>query len=266
MPYTNETFASRISEIKAELPAQISSRTRHPPDAGSVAQLIDHTQLSLSATGSQIDTLCDEAIKYNFATVCVRRNYVSRAAQNLKGAPPRVACVVGFHEGTHPTDEKVAEAKEAVQYGASELDMVLNYHLLREKRYADVFDDIHAVRLAAKDIVLKVILETSQLSEDEIVAGCVISITAGADYVKTSTGFKGPGARVENVALMSAVCGIMGGRTKVKASGGIRTAEDCVRMIRAGAERIGASAGVQIVNELLHGKREAEEESKSTDY
>ncbi|WEW57551.1 hypothetical protein PRK78_003018 [Emydomyces testavorans] len=259
LPTSNEDWSSLIRQIKASLPSPIPISTRPVPEPASIAQTIDHTQLSLSATQSDIDALCAEARQYNFAAVCVRANYVSRAVQNLEGTSIGVACVVGFHEGTHSTAEKVSEAKEAVQKGANELDMVMNYPLLKEGRYMEVFEDIFAVRNAARDVRLKVILETSQLSKDEIIAGCVVSCLAGADYVKTSTGFNGPGASAENVALMRAVCDLVNKHVKVKASGGVRTAEDCVRMIQAGAERIGASAGVKILEDATQGRRHLDE-------
>nr|QPB69177.1 deoxyribose-phosphate aldolase [synthetic construct] len=262
----NEEWDLLISGKKATLQYPIPLLCYPAPEVVSIAQIIDHTQLSLSATGSQIDVLCAEAKEYGFATVCVRPDYVSRAVQYLQGTQVGVTCVIGFHEGTYSTDQKVSEAKRAMQNGASELDMVMNYPWLSEKRYTDVFQDIRAVRLAAKDAILKVILETSQLTADEIIAGCVLSSLAGADYVKTSTGFNGPGASIENVSLMSAVCDSLQSETRVKASGGIRTIEDCVKMVRAGAERLGASAGVKIVNETRLGNRQVDEPMEPTNY
>ncbi|KKZ60576.1 deoxyribose-phosphate aldolase [[Emmonsia] crescens] len=261
IPATDSEWSTLISQTLADLP-QINI-TNYPPPADpltSIPKAIDHTQLSLTATEAQIDTLCTEAIKYNFATVCVRANYVSQAVVRLKGTSIGVACVIGFHEGTYSIADKVSETQGAILDGASELDMVVNYPLLKEGKYTDVYEDVLAVRKAseptpeggnvARKVGLKVILETSQLSREQIVAGCVISCLAGADFVKTSTGFNGSGASVENVALMRAVCETFGSGVKVKASGGVRTAGDCVNMMRAGAERIGASAGVKIVEEL----------------
>lgn len=199
----------------------------------------------------------------------MRANYVSRAVKNLEGSAVGVACVIGFHEGTYSTEEKVAETKKAVGDKATELDMVLNYPWLKAGRYQDVYEDILAVRNASKivdGVELKVILETAQLSREEIIAGCVISCLADVDYVKTSTGFNGPGASVENVALMRSVADAVKGEVKVKASGGVRTAEDCVKMIRAGAARIGASAGMKIVQGALGGKAEAADGSKGDGY
>ncbi|KAI1981100.1 hypothetical protein LOZ53_001642 [Ophidiomyces ophidiicola] len=249
LPTSDEEWASRISQIKGSLPTPIPLTSRPVPELTALARTIDHTQLSLSATPFQIDTLCSEAREFNFATVCVRASYVSRAVKNLEGSPIGVACVVGFHEGTYPTDKKAVEAEEASKNGATELDMVMNYVQLKEGQYTAVFNDVQAVRNAAKDVTLKVILETSQLSRDQVIAASVVSCLAGADYVKTSTGFNGPGARVEDVALMRAVCDLVSKEVKVKASGGVRTAGDCIKMIQAGADRIGASAGVKIVND-----------------
>ncbi|KAK2743438.1 hypothetical protein FQN57_004903 [Myotisia sp. PD_48] len=228
------------------------------------AQIIDHTLLSLSATESDIDTLCAEAREAGFATVCVRPNYVSRAVQNLRGSSVGLTCVIGFHEGTYSTEYKVAEAKAALANGATELDMVINYWRLRAMDYHPVYLDILAVKQVCAQRAgtkLKVILETSQLDQDGIMAGCVIACYAGADFVKTSTGFNGPGADVESVSLMLATVDLCGEGTKVKASGGIKTAQDCAKMIQAGATRIGTSSGVRIVNEALQG--ETEKASKS---
>lgn len=250
IPATNAEWETTISSIKDSLPATFASRPAPAPS--SIPGTIDHTLLALSATESQIDTLCAEAKEYKFASVCVRVNYVHRAVENLKDTPEvGVAAVIGFHEGTYKTAEKVDEALEAVKQGASELDMVLNYPLLKQGQFVDVYEDILAVRKAAPSPVkLKVILETSQLDRNQIIAGSVISCLAGADFVKTSTGFNGPGASVENVSLMRATVDALGKGCKVKASGGVRTAEDSVRILQAGADRIGASAGVKIAKEL----------------
>lgn len=157
-----------------------------------------------------------------------------------------MACVVGFHEGSkYATAEKVSEATAAVAAGAAELDMVINYENIKAKSFTAAFHDISAVRLAARaPTTLKVILETSQLSPEEIVAGCVVAHAAGADFVKTSTGFNGWGASLDDVRLMKSV--VKEG-AKVKASGGVRSREDAIAMITAGAERIGTSGGVAIV-------------------
>lgn len=252
IPQSDVEWAAFISTIKDDLPE--SHTVYHTPLPHAIAHTIDHTQLSPSATANDIDNLCNEAREHKFATVCVRLPFVSRAARNLAEVKQEVgiACVVGFHEGTHPTAEKTAEAIQAVHDGATELDMVLNWPLLKQGKYVDVYKDILAVRHAAPapQTKLKVILETSQLSRDEIIAGSAISDMAGADFVKTSTGFNGAGATIENVRLMREVVNLLGNGCKVKASGGVRTAEDAVEMLKAGADRIGASAGVKIVREL----------------
>jgi len=254
VPKTDAEWAEMIYTQKELLPEKLPENLAvYPtPHRSRISRSIDHTQLAPSATESQIDTLCDEAREYGFATVCVRLRHVPRAVQNLQETPEvGVACVVGFHEGTYPTQEKVDEAEDAMNQGASELDMVINYPLLRQGLYTDVFGDVLAVRKAAPSPVrLKVILETSQLTRDEIIAGSIISCMAGADYVKTSTGFNGPGATVENVALMRATVELLGTGCKVKASGGVRGVENCIAMLKAGANRIGASAGVMIVKEI----------------
>ncbi|KAL4884704.1 hypothetical protein BJY04DRAFT_181803 [Aspergillus karnatakaensis] len=252
-PTDNAGWEALISSIANSLP-EVSLEQQPAPSK--VNRTIDHTQLALAATEEQIDDLCAEASKYQFATVCVRLNHVEQAVKNLKQAPDvGVACVVGFHEGMYETSEKEDEARKAVALGAKELDMVLKYPLLKAKQYVEVYEDILAVRKAAPSPVgLKVILETSQLARDEIIAGSILSCLAGADYIKTSTGFNGAGASAQNVALMFETAKAVGKGTKVKASGGVRSAVDCIKMLKAGAERIGASSGVKIVQELEGGE------------
>ncbi|CAF9925694.1 MAG: hypothetical protein ALECFALPRED_003203 [Alectoria fallacina] len=219
------------------------------PSVGTAAfaKTIDHTLLKLDATEKQVDTLCKEARRLNFKSVCVRLTWVDRAVHNLQGGSVVVACVVGFHEGTQSLKQKTTEAARAVDAGAEELDMVMNYVLLRQKQYSKVYTEIAAVRnVAPHPVILKVILETSQLSPREIIAGCKIAEAAGADYVKTSTGFNGQGATQENIRLMRSV---VGDNMKVKASGGVKTINECVVMMEAGAERIGTSNGVWIMEE-----------------
>jgi deoxyribose-phosphate aldolase len=264
VPKTDVEWAEMIYTQKGLLPENLALYPT--PHRSRISRSIDHTQLTPSATESQIDTLCDEAREYGFATVCVRLRHVSRAVQNLRETPEvGVACVVGFHEGTYPTQEKVDEAQGAVNQGASELDMVINYPLLRQGLYTDVFGDVLAVRKVAPSAVqLKVILETSQLTRDEIIAASIISCMAGADYVKTSTGFNGPGAAVENVSLIRATVDLLGTGCKVKASGGVRGVENCIAMLKAGANRIGASAGVKIVKELAGDVKKIEQNSEQS--
>lgn len=215
--------------------------------------MIDHTLLTVGVEEERINKICDEALEYTFASVCVRLENVSRAVERLKNAQKTVvACVVGFHEGTYETSEKVQEAQKAVAQGAKELDMVINYPLLKQGKYTAVYEDVLAVRKAAPPpVILKAIIETSQLEEDEIIAATMICCMAEVDFVKTSTGLKGAGATVENVAIMRLVadrCGTK--KTKIKASGGIRSASDFMRMIKAGAHRIGTSGGVSILKEI----------------
>lgn len=256
-PKDNTAWASYIDSVKGKLPKGPFPQFPTPsPEA--IRRSIDHTLLSESATEEHVHTLCAEAQQCGFASVCVRLHHVSNAAQDLKranagndGARVGVTCVVGFPGGIDTTANKVAEARKAIELGASELDMVMNYPLLHEGKYREVYEDVAAVRaVASHPTVLKVILETSQLCEGEIVAGTAIVAMAGADYVKTSTGYKGQGATVPNVELMHAVVDATGNRCKVKASGGVRSAEDCVKMLNAGAARIGASSGVRISKEL----------------
>ncbi|KAH2316929.1 hypothetical protein KXV47_000339 [Aspergillus fumigatus] len=250
LPTNNAEWGAVISSYKDQLPEVYP--VYQTPLPSSVNRYIDHTQLSLDATDEDIDKLCAEAAKHNFAAVCVRLRHVRRAVTNLQGsAECTVACVVGFPEGTHDTMEKEKEALDAAELGASELDMVINWPKLKEGQYMDVYTDVLEVRKGAPSPVkLKVILETSQLTKDEIIAGSVISSMAGADFVKTSTGFKGAGANVDDVAMMRAIVELVGRGTKVKASGGVRSAEDCIKMLKAGADRIGTSSGVNIINQL----------------
>ena len=271
-PTTDQEWSSFTDSTISKLPpleTLASTRTKHDtPSLTTVqlAQYIDHTLLKPEATSAQVEALCNEAVQHKFVSVCVRPNHVKTAQQAFKNACvgrsldliPRIDAVVGFHEGTYETATKVSEARGAVEEGAAELDMVLNYPLLLSGSFTKVFEDVKAVRQEAdkdkKSIVLKVILETSQLTPEQIVAGSLIAILAGADFVKTSTGFLGRGATVEDVRIMRAVRDLLQseGWTKVvriKASGGIRLAEDCLRMIGEGADRIGASSGVKIVEE-----------------
>ncbi|RJE24841.1 methyltransferase activity [Aspergillus sclerotialis] len=254
IPRDNQEWINWIEALKKKLPESFAAH--HAPVPALVNRNIDHTLLSESATEEQVDILCDEAKEREFASVCVRLRHVAHAAQLLKDfSGVDVACVIAFPGGMDETSAKVKETKEALAFGASELDMVMKYPLLKEQKYVEVFQDIMAVREAApKPVTLKVILETSQLNRDQIIAGAMIASMAGADYVKTSTGFNGRGATVENVELMRAVADLTGKGSRVKASGGIRTADDCVKMLKAGAERIGTSSGVKIMEQLDHGE------------
>ncbi|CAG7918409.1 unnamed protein product [Penicillium olsonii] len=251
IPATDAEWAEKISKMKENLPDRVLSQ---PPIPLGVHRTIDHTLLSEPVETSQIDKLCAEAREHNFATVCVRLENVPRAVAQLKGSDTTIACVVAFPEGTHETASKVREAQEAVSQGASELDMVIHYRLLKEGRYTEVYQDIIAVRKAAPPpIVLKTIIEASVLDRDELLDATIVSCMAGADFVKTSTGWEG-GACTQDVTLMRIAADMCGRSTKIKASGGLRTAEDVVKMLKAGAHRIGTSNGVKIMQEMDEGE------------
>ena len=211
-----------------------------------LAALIDHTLLKPEATAEEIRRLCAEARQYGFASVCVNPYWAPLAAGELSGSPVRVCAVVGFPLGANATEIKAAEAEAAARAGAQEIDMVLNIGELRGGNHGAVEADIRAVvqAAAAGGAIVKVILETALLNTGQKVAACHIARNAGARFVKTSTGFGSAGASAEDVALMRQAVGPDMG---VKASGGIRTLEDCRKMIAAGATRIGASAGVKIM-------------------
>jgi deoxyribose-phosphate aldolase len=212
----------------------------------SLARMIDHTMLKPEATPEEITTLCKEAAKYLFASVCINPSYVKHCADLLKGTKVKVCTVIGFPLGATTTKIKRAEAEEAIENGAQEIDMVINVGHLKSGDYDYVFNDVNQVVLAAKRkrVITKVILETALLDDKEKVAACMICKKAGADFVKTSTGFSKGGATVGDIALMKYVVGSAIG---VKASGGIRSKEDAEAMIASGADRIGASASVKIV-------------------
>ena len=212
----------------------------------SLARMIDHTLLKPEATPQEITTLCEEAKKYNFASVCINPSYVPLCSNLLSGTQVKVCTVIGFPLGATTTLAKRAEAEEALNNGAEEIDMVINIGKLKAGDYEYVFNDINQVVLAAKrkNAVAKVIIETALLTDEEKVKACVISKQAKADFVKTSTGFSKGGATAGDVALMRYVVGSSVG---VKASGGVRTTEDAEKMIKSGADRIGASASVKIV-------------------
>ena len=218
------------------------------PSAGNadLARYIDHTLLRPDAVAADVDKLCDEAAAHRFASVCVNPAWVRRAAERLRGTGIAVASVIGFPFGATPAEVKVFEARRATADGATEIDMVINVGALRSSMTDLVRDDIAAVAGACHEggALCKAIIETALLTDDEKVTACRLAQQAGADYVKTSTGYASGGATVADVELMRRTVGPEMG---VKASGGIRTAEDVRAMIAAGATRIGASAGVKIV-------------------
>lgn len=222
-----------------------------------ISSLIDHTLLRPDATAGEIDRLCGEALEWCFAAVCVNPYWVRRAADRLKESSVKVATVVGFPLGANASSVKAFEAERAIADGASEIDMVLNIGELRAGNVDAVRRDIEAVVQAAHagGTIVKVILETSLLTVEQKVAGCRAAKDAGADFVKTSTGFGGGGATASDIALMRATVGpapgpshgaISGSGMGVKASGGVRTLADARAMVAAGANRIGTSAGVAI--------------------
>ena len=212
----------------------------------SIAAMIDHTLLKPDASAEQIARLCAEAREYSFASVCVNPSYVPQCAQALEGSPVKVCTVIGFPLGATTSAAKAFEAKEAVDNGAGEVDMVVNVGRIKSGDWDYVQADIRAVVEAVKGRALtKVIIETCLLTDDEKVKVCAIAKAAGADFVKTSTGFSTGGAKVEDIALMRRTVGPEMG---VKASGGIHNAAEAKAMIEAGATRIGASAGIAIVN------------------
>lgn len=218
-----------------------------------LTSIIDHTLLAADATSAQIARLCQEAREYSFASVCVNSCRVAQARTLLEGCPVKVCTVVGFPLGAMSTRAKADETRSAVEDGADEIDMVINVGYVKDGDWDGVLDDIMAVREACKGKVLKVILETCLLSDDEIVRACRTAVRAGADFVKTSTGFSKGGATVHAVSLMRSTVGADVG---VKASGGIRDAESARAMVEAGASRLGCSAGVAI----------AKGESSDADY
>ena len=204
---------------------------------------VDHTLLKPEATWPQIQTLCDEAIQYGCASVCINTCYVKQAVAYMAGRC-KVCCVVGFPLGAMDTASKAFEARTAIENGASEVDMVINIGRLKNGEYDAVRDDIKAVKAAVGDKVLKVIIETCLLTDDEKRKMCDIVCEAGADYIKTSTGFSTAGATFDDVALM--VKGVAG-RCKVKAAGGISTSADMEKFLELGADRLGTSRAVKLI-------------------
>lgn len=213
-------------------------------------KIIDQTNLNSEATGKDIEKLCNEAKEYGFGAVCVYPKYIPLCKKLLKGTSVKICAVIGFPKGTESTEQKVKEAKKAIQDGADELDMVINVPALKKNDFEFVRNDIAAVKKIANGKLLKVIIEAGLLSNDQKIKACQLAEEAGADFVKTSTGFavdeKGNklGATVEDVKLMKSV---VGNKLGIKAAGGIKTKEFAQQLIDAGATRIGASASIDIV-------------------
>ncbi len=210
----------------------------------SVNKYIDHTVLKPETTKAQILSLCEEAKQYDFASVCVNPTWVSTCAKELEGTDVKVCTVIGFPLGATLKEVKAFETKCAIEAGATEVDMVINIGAAKDQNWELVYEDIKAVVDAANGVLVKVIIETCLLTDEEKVKACEMSVKAGADFVKTSTGFSTGGATVEDVKLMRQT---VGANVGVKASGGVRTSEDMNAMVEAGANRIGTSGGVSLV-------------------
>lgn len=207
-------------------------------------KMIDHTVLKADTPLETVKRICDEAMEYGFASVCINPCHVAYCADYLKDSDVNVCTVIGFQLGANTSAVKAFETKDAIANGADEIDMVMNIGALKDKNYDLVRDDVKAVVEAANGTLVKVILETCLLTEDEIKKACELCVEAKADYVKTSTGFSTRGATIEDVRIMKEA---VHGKAKVKAAGGVRTPEDMVKIVAAGADRIGTSAGCSLV-------------------
>lgn len=209
-----------------------------------INKYIDHTLLKQDATEVEIDQLCVEAKEYDFMSVCVNSSYVKRCVDNLKNTDVKVCSVIGFPLGMMTTEAKIFETQEVIAQGATEVDMVINVGALKDKKDKYILNEISQIKRACGKNILKVIIETALLTEEEKVRACKIAVEAGADFVKTSTGFSTSGATVEDVKLMKDT---VGDAAEVKAAGGVRTIEDLHNMVEAGATRIGTSGGIALV-------------------
>lgn len=207
-------------------------------------KMIDHTVLKADTPLETVKKICDEAMEYGFASVCINPCHVAYCADYLKDSDVNVCTVIGFPLGANTSAVKAFETKDAIANGADEIDMVMNIGALKDKNYDLVRDDVKAVVEAANGTLVKVILETCLLTEDEIKKACELCVEAKADYVKTSTGFSTRRATIEDVRIMKEA---VHGKAKVKAAGGVRTPEDMVKIVAAGADRIGTSAGCSLV-------------------
>ncbi len=247
---------NEIIEQAKSFEMNLPDKKKYPiPDKSEIAGWIDHTLLKAQATTEQVKKICHEAREYQFASVCLNPVFIPLAVKELEGSGVPVCTVIGFPLGASQTSDKVAESQAAIEAGATELDMVIPIGLLKSGDFESVYNDIHAVAATCheKNALSKVIIENCYLERIEKITACLLAKEAGADFVKTSTGFGSGGATIEDVALMRSIVGSQE-KMGVKAAGGIRTWVDAQNMIEAGATRIGASAGVTIV-------REAQEES-----
>jgi len=233
-----------VSQIVRSGATRVGANPGIGPLLGDMAKTIDHTLLKAEATQAQVEQLCREAAEYNFASVCINPTWVPLSYQLLHGTSVMVCTVIGFPLGATTTETKAFEARQAVECGAAEIDMVINIGRLKSGDYNAVEHDIHHVVRASVPAHVKVIIETCFLTDDEKIKACVLAQDVGAHFVKTSTGFGSGGAKIEDIALMRRVVGEYMG---VKASGGIREYDTAAQMIEAGASRLGASASIAIV-------------------
>lgn len=240
--------ADKVEQVVQAGAARVTATLGARPQNKTIAGMIDHTLLKADASQDQIAQLCYEARTYHFASVCVNPAHVKLAASLLKGSDVDVCTVIGFPLGATPPTVKAFETQQAIRDGATEIDMVINIGALKSADYTAVYEDIGSVARAAHagNAILKVIIEAALLTDEEKVVACQLSKAANADYVKTSTGFGPGGATASDVALMRRVVGPQMG---IKAAGGVKSLSDAQTMIAAGATRIGASAGVRILNE-----------------
>jgi deoxyribose-phosphate aldolase len=255
-----KTCFNRAGHVVDAGASRLTSQLGSIPEDPDIAGMIDHTLLKPDATADQIAQLCYEARKHDFASVCVNPTHVKLCAELLQGSPVKVCTVIGFPLGASSPEVKAFEAETAIHDGATEIDMVINIGALKAGDHKLVAQDIHeVVRVGhAHGALVKVIIETALLTEEEKVQACLFSKEAGADFVKTSTGFSGGGATTEDIALMRRVVGPEMG---VKASGGVRDFDDAQSMVEAGATRLGASAGVKIVQGAKEGADPAAKKS-----
>lgn len=213
-------------------------------DINKILSLVDHTLLSQTATWEQIKTICDDGMKYNVASVCIPACYVKKA-KDYVGDKLKICTVIGFPNGYSTTKTKLFETKDAIDNGADEIDMVINIGMLKERLYNEVEDEIRQIKNVCGDKILKVIIETCLLTEEEKIKMCAIVTNSGADFIKTSTGFSTAGATFDDVALFKKH---VGSNVKIKAAGGIKTLDDAEKFINLGASRLGTSRIIKLVN------------------
>jgi len=260
-----KTCFDRVGEVVSAGAERLTSTLGNIPHDLNMAGYIDHTLLKPEATPVQIENLCSEARDYRFAAVCINPIFVNLCARLLCNTPVKVCTVIGFPLGATSSEVKAFETETAIEQGATEIDMVINIGALKARELEFVAQDIRGVVNAAhsRGFIVKVILETALLTDEEKTIACLLSKEAGADFVKTSTGFASGGATVHDVALMRRV---VGPEIGVKASGGVRTYEDAESMIKAGATRIGASAGIKIMQGPSTSKPDAAEAAGGKSY